>query len=133
MGVTRILARRGENDGTGPRNSFAFDRCRLSDLWQVFFEEAEGHELFMMRRCFLALLVMVSLAVMTLPASACSVCYGNPEAPLTKAAGWGVVVLMGVVLVVLGGIVGFFAYLAKRSSIVASQTAQSISETINKS
>ena len=36
--------------------------------------------------------------------TACSVCFGNPDSPLTKGALAGVFFLLGVVLLVLGGI-----------------------------
>ena len=46
---------------------------------------------------------------------ACSVCYGEPDSGMARGLAWGVVVLLGVVVTVLGGITTFFVYIAKRS------------------
>jgi len=46
---------------------------------------------------------------------ACSVCFGDPDSAMSKGLAWGVLSLLGVVLMVLGGITTFFVYLAKRS------------------
>jgi hypothetical protein len=46
---------------------------------------------------------------------------GDPNSPLTKGAVWGVTVLLGVVLSVLGGIAAFFIYTARRSSAIDQQ------------
>jgi len=47
--------------------------------------------------------------------SACSVCYGEPDSGMAKGLAWGVAVLLGVVVTVLGGITTFFVYLSKKS------------------
>ena len=46
---------------------------------------------------------------------ACSVCYGEPDSGQAKGLAWGVAVLLGVVVTVLGGITTFFVYIAKKS------------------
>ena len=55
------------------------------------------------------------LALLLQPASACSVCFGDPASPAAKGLAMGVVALLGVVFVVLGGIAAFFIYLARRA------------------
>jgi hypothetical protein len=60
-------------------------------------------------------LVAVMLAPVR-PALACAVCFGAPESPLTRGLGWGILCLLGVVLLVLAGVGAFFLHVARRSS-----------------
>jgi hypothetical protein len=46
---------------------------------------------------------------------ACSVCYGDPDSSMSKGLGWGIAVLLGFVVTVLGGITTFFVYISKKS------------------
>jgi hypothetical protein len=66
-------------------------------------------------RSIKVLLALIVSALMPGIAQACSVCYGDPESNLSKGLGWGIVVLLGVVVTVLGGIGTFFVYIAKKS------------------
>jgi maltodextrin utilization protein YvdJ len=43
------------------------------------------------------------------------VCYGDPDSNTSRALGWGVAVLLGVVVTVLAGITTFFVYISKKS------------------
>jgi hypothetical protein len=88
----------------------------------------------MKRLCVGTVGILLVLAGSISHVSACSVCFGNPESPLAQGVGWGVVSLLGVVLSVLGGIAGFFVYLARKSAAVSAEgpEAQSITETNNK-
>jgi hypothetical protein len=65
------------------------------------------------------LLRVLLVAALVLPhtASACAVCFGNSDSPWAKALSWGILALLGVVLVVLGGIVAFFIYMSKRARL----------------
>jgi hypothetical protein len=66
------------------------------------------------------LLLPLVVLIMSAPvAHACSVCYGNPESPLSKGMVWGVFTLLVIVGGVLAGIGGFFIFLAKRSGSVS--------------
>ena len=56
------------------------------------------------------------LALNPISAMACSVCYGDPDSDMSRGLGWGIVVLLGVVVTVLGGIGTFFVHIAKKSS-----------------
>ena len=51
---------------------------------------------------------------------ACAVCAGNSDAPMAAGLNGGILGLLAVVLVVLGWIVGFFVYLARRAAREAS-------------
>ncbi len=66
------------------------------------------------------------VAAIILPhsASACAVCFGDPDSPWGKALNWGILALLGVVMVVLGGIVAFFIHMAKRSRVLPQMTTQ---------
>ena len=54
------------------------------------------------RLIFLAVCVLV----FSRPVIACSVCFGDPESPMTKGAAAGILVLGGIIASVLMGIVG---------------------------
>ncbi len=59
----------------------------------------------------LALLVTTAAAVLTVgDASACSVCFGNPDAPMVKGVQKGVLVLVGCVGTVLSLFASMFLY-----------------------
>jgi len=47
---------------------------------------------------------------------ACATCYGQSDSPMAEGMTWGILSLLVVVTSVLGGIVSFFVYIAKRSS-----------------
>lgn len=57
-------------------------------------------------------------------ASACAVCFGDPDSPWSKALNWGVLALLAVVLMVLGGIAAFFIYIIKRARMTELSTAK---------
>ena len=52
------------------------------------------------------------------PASllACAACYGKSDSPMALGMNWGIFSLLGVVVVVLSCVAGFFLYLARRSA-----------------
>ena len=47
---------------------------------------------------------------------ACAACYGQSDSAMAKGMNMGIFSLLGVIVAVLGGIAGFFVYLAKRSA-----------------
>jgi hypothetical protein len=50
---------------------------------------------------------------------ACAACYGQSDSPLAQGMNWGIASLLGTILLVLGGIAGFFVGLARRAAAVA--------------
>ena len=58
-----------------------------------------------------------------LPASACAVCYGEPDSPVTRGLTWAVVALGGIVVIVLTGVVGFFVQANRKASVLEATTA----------
>lgn len=50
---------------------------------------------------------------------ACAACYGQSDSPLAAGMNWGIFSLLGVVVAVLGGIAGFFVYLARKAAAVS--------------
>ena len=69
---------------------------------------------FLRTKHFLAAALFV-LALQPAVVRACSACYGDPDSSMSKGLGWGIVVLLGVVMTVLGGITTFFVYISKKS------------------
>jgi heme/copper-type cytochrome/quinol oxidase subunit 2 len=54
---------------------------------------------------------------------ACAACYGQSDSAMAAGMNWGIFSLLGMVVVVLGGVAGFFIYLARRSSALAPEPA----------
>ena len=69
-----------------------------------------------------ALLPTAAIALALQPASllACAACYGQSDSPMAQGMNWGIFSLLAVVLSVLGGIGGFFIFLARKSASMAS-------------
>lgn len=69
---------------------------------------------FLLRRVLALLLAVAGL----LPVSsfACAVCYGEPDAPMSRGLTWAVSVLAGVVVAVLAGVAVFFVHVGRRGS-----------------
>jgi hypothetical protein len=62
-----------------------------------------------------AMVAYAALLAAAAPAIACQVCFGDPNAPLTKSAEMGVWVLLGTILLVEAAFaVFFFVYLRRR-------------------
>ncbi len=57
------------------------------------------------------------LSVLLVPHSlwACAACYGQSDAPMAAGMNWGIMSLLGIIIFVLGGVAGFFVFLARRS------------------
>ncbi len=67
-------------------------------------------------------------ASVPLPLRACAACFGQSDSALAKGMNMGIFSLLAVVVSVLGGIAGFFVYLARRSSTAAAPVPPSLSE-----
>jgi len=52
-------------------------------------------------------------------AKACAVCFGAPDSPMTKGMQWGIASLIFILIPVLGGVGGFFLFLARRGRAFA--------------
>ncbi len=50
------------------------------------------------------------------PLEACATCFGRSDSALAQGLNMGILFLLGVLLVVLGGLVAFFVYLARRAA-----------------
>ncbi len=59
------------------------------------------------------------LTITSHPLVACAACYGQSDSPLAKGMNWGIVTLLGTILLVLGGIAAFFVSLARRSAALS--------------
>jgi len=47
---------------------------------------------------------------------ACVACYGQSDSPLAAGMNWGILSLLGFIVCVLGGVAGFFIFLARKSA-----------------
>jgi len=56
---------------------------------------------------------------------ACAACYGQSDSAMAAGMNWGIFSLLGVIVFVLGGLAGFFVYLAKRAATIAGAGAVS--------
>jgi hypothetical protein len=73
----------------------------------------------MMRRalCILVLLVSAALALSPDSAQACAACYGQSDSPMAAGMNWGIVSLLTMIVLVLGGVAGFFVFLVRRAAL----------------
>ena len=81
-------------------------------------------------KSWIALFLILFVAVAPERAAACSVCFGDPNSPVAQGLAMGVAALLGVVFLVLGGFTAFFIYIARRASAADAAT---LSETTNQS
>ena len=49
-------------------------------------------------------------------ARACAACFGQSDGPMAQGMNWGIFSLLGIVALVLGGVAGFFVFLARKSA-----------------
>ncbi len=61
------------------------------------------------------------------PAAACSVCFGDPDSPMSRGVVMGVMVLVGIIGFVLLGVAGTIAFWIHRSRRLAGLTPSDIS------
>jgi hypothetical protein len=57
------------------------------------------------------------------PLWACAACYGQSDSSMAAGMNWGIMCLLGVIVFVLGGVAGFFVFLARRSVKLAAAAA----------
>ena len=60
------------------------------------------------------IMLVVGVVCSPLSSSACAVCVGDPESPLTKGMAAGILTLLGFIGMVLMGISAFFIYVIRR-------------------
>ena len=46
---------------------------------------------------------------------ACAACAGQSDSPMAQGMNWGIFSLLGIIVLVLAGVAGFFIYLARRN------------------
>jgi len=68
-------------------------------------------------KLFRTYVLFPALILLAQPGSvlACSTCYGDPSAPMSKGLVWGIGILLGVVGTVLAGVAMFFVHVARNS------------------
>jgi hypothetical protein len=57
---------------------------------------------------------------------ACAACYGQSDSPMAAGMNWGIMSLLGMIVVVLGGVAAFFIFLARRSAALAKSHGQGV-------
>jgi heme/copper-type cytochrome/quinol oxidase subunit 2 len=83
----------------------------------------------------LVCLAVAAVAVLHAPsAAACAACFGQSDSPLASGMNWGIFSLLGVIVPVLGGVAGFFIYLARKSNstVVSAAPAGELLEATHK-
>lgn len=95
-------------------------RTRNSLLPVLALREREDACLGAARPRSLYVFVIASFALLLLPsgALACSACFGKSDSPMAAGMNWGIFSLLAVIVPVLGGVAGFFIYLARKSATV---------------
>ena len=65
---------------------------------------------------FIFLMVALVATLHAHSAAACAACFGQSDSPLASGMNWGIFSLLAVIVPVLGGVAGFFIYLARKST-----------------
>ena len=62
-------------------------------------------------------------AIALQPASlfACAACYGASDSPMAQGMNWGILSLLGVVVMVLGSVATFFVFIGKKAAAAANE------------
>ena len=55
---------------------------------------------------------------------ACAACYGQSDSAMAAGMNWGILSLLGIIVFVLGGVAGFFVFLARRTVKMAATQAE---------
>ena len=53
------------------------------------------------------------------PLLACTACFGQSDSSLAQGMNWGILSLLVMIVLVLGGVAGFFIYLARKTATLA--------------
>jgi len=71
-----------------------------------------------MKRKFKFLVAGLLGAMALHPASlfACAACYGASDSPMAQGMNWGILSLLGVVVMVLGSVASFFVFIGKKAA-----------------
>lgn len=73
-----------------------------------------------MKRPLQKLLLLSAASLVPLPSAlACSVCYGEPDSPMTRGLTWAIIALGGIVGAVLSAVAGFFVHVNRRTTALA--------------
>lgn len=67
-------------------------------------------------KTFTAALLTALFATSANNVSACAACYGKSDSAMAQGMNWGIMVLLGVIVMVLTGITTFFVYIAKKTA-----------------
>lgn len=70
-----------------------------------------------------SMLALVFLAIVPSVAPACSICYGDPDSPVSQGLTWAILALATIVVAVLGAVVAFFVHASRKAASLASGTA----------
>ena len=68
---------------------------------------------------FLVAGLLGALALQPASLFACAACYGASDSAMAKGMNWGILSLLGVVVVVLGSFASFFVFLGKKAAAAA--------------
>ena len=70
---------------------------------------------------FLVAGALVAMALHPSSLFACAACYGASDSPMAKGMNWGILSLLGVVVMVLGSLASFFVFLGKKAAAAANE------------
>lgn len=72
---------------------------------------------FLQNKSLLRVLSAACLGVLFVPQPlwACAACYGQSDSAMAAGMNWGILSLLGMIVFVLGGVAGFFVFLARRA------------------
>jgi len=70
-----------------------------------------------MKTLWRKVLLLFAASFLALPSAfACSACYGDPDAPMSRGLTWAIVALVGTIGAVLTGVTCFFVHVNRRTN-----------------
>ena len=75
--------------------------------------------------------LLAGMAMMPRPVFACAACFGQSDSAMAAGMNWGILSLLGMIVVVLGGVAAFFVFLARKAAAVAA--TDGLTETVARS
>jgi hypothetical protein len=72
--------------------------------------------------------LLAGMAMLPRTLFACAACFGQSDSAMAAGMNWGILSLLGMIIMVLGGVAAFFLFLARKAAAVAA--AEGLTETV---
>src|SRR5271169_1458816 len=94
-------------------NNFNPYRYRAYRLWNPIFKKTQTHKFFMKNRT-IAFCLFLATIITVVNSSACPVCFGAKDSPMTAGMNMAILTMLGIIGSVLMGFIGIFVFMRQR-------------------